>query len=230
MPWLALAASAALIVSDIPYQGPASEVRVAKIDGKYVVNPKTVDLARATLELIVGATEKDITMVEGELNEAQEEEIIEALKVAHEVIKDPMPGTEGTGSSRWQNRKTHLRGDPSDPELEARVREFCYDKVYAVAQQGSANKQVRKDGFQGGLRLSFWRPSARMRNWINHFSSAISTIWNMMHRVVWCSMSAFDSMDGNSIRFAPSPVKWTSCRVRMVRRFSPGAKPSRLLP
>ena len=146
-----LAASAALIVSDIPYQGPASEVRVAKIDGQYVVNPKTSDLTRATLELIVGATEKDITMVEGELDEAQEEEIIEALKVAHEVIKDQCRVLKELEAAVGKTEKRTYEGDPSDPELEARVRAFCYDKIYAVAAQGSANKQVRKDGVKAVL-------------------------------------------------------------------------------
>lgn len=143
-----LAASAALIVSDIPYQGPASEVRVAKIDGKYVVNPKTSELSRATLELIVGATEKDITMVEGELNEAQEDELIEALKVAHEVIKTQCQVLKELEAAVGKTEKRSYQGDPSDPELEARVRNFCYQKVYAVAQQGSPNKQVRKEGFK----------------------------------------------------------------------------------
>jgi polyribonucleotide nucleotidyltransferase len=146
-----LAASAALIVSDIPYQGPASEVRVAKIDGEYVVNPKTSDLARATLELMVGATAKDITMVEGELNEAQEEELIEALKVAHEVIKNQCAVLKELEAAVGKTEKRTYEGDPSDPELEARVRSFCYNKVYAVAQQGSANKQVRKEGFKSVL-------------------------------------------------------------------------------
>lgn len=146
-----LAASAALIVSDIPYLGPASEVRVAKIDGQYVVNPKTSDLARATLELMVGATEKDITMVEGELDEAQEEEIIEALKVAHEVIKAQCRVLKELEAAVGKTEKRTYEGDPSDPELEARVRAHCYDKVYAVVAKGSPNKQVRKEGAKAVL-------------------------------------------------------------------------------
>lgn len=140
-----LAASAALIVSDIPYQGPASEVRVAKIDGQYVVNPKTSDLTRATLELIVGATEKDITMVEGELKEAQEEEIIEALKAAHEVIKAQCRVLKELEAAVGKTEKRTYEGDVTDPELEARVRAFCYDKVYAAAAKGIADKSIRKE-------------------------------------------------------------------------------------
>ena len=140
-----LAASAALIVSDIPYQGPASEVRVAKIDGQYIVNPKTSDLARATLELIVGATEKDITMVEGELDEAQEEEIIEALKVAHEVIKAQCRVLKELEAAVGSTEKREYEGDPEDAELKARVREFCYNKLTASIALTSNDKQVRKE-------------------------------------------------------------------------------------
>ncbi len=140
-----LAASAALIVSNIPYQGPASEVRVAKIDGEYVVNPKTSDLARATLELMVGATEKDITMVEGELEEAQEEEIIEALKVAHEVIKDQCRVMKELEAAVGNTTKREYQGDPEDAELEARVREFCYGKLTTSIAQTSNDKNIRKE-------------------------------------------------------------------------------------
>lgn len=85
--YAALAASAALAVSDIPFDGPISEVRVCKIDGKYVINPERDQLAKADLDLIVAATLRDIMMVEGEANECQEHELIEALKVAHDAIK-----------------------------------------------------------------------------------------------------------------------------------------------
>ncbi|MDR0762875.1 MAG: polyribonucleotide nucleotidyltransferase, partial [Bacteroidales bacterium] len=83
----ALAASSALAVSDIPFNGPVSEVRVARIDGKFVVNPSTEQLENADLELMVGATYEDISMVEGEMKEVSEDVMIEALKTAHEAIK-----------------------------------------------------------------------------------------------------------------------------------------------
>lgn len=85
--YAALAASAALAVSDIPFDGPISEVRVAKINGKYVINPERDQLASADLDLIVAATLKDVMMVEGEANECQESEIVEAIKIAHDAIK-----------------------------------------------------------------------------------------------------------------------------------------------
>ncbi|GAB3182659.1 polyribonucleotide nucleotidyltransferase [Telluribacter humicola] len=143
----ALAASAALMASDIPFNGPVSEVRVAKIDGQYIVNPKSSDLSRATIDLMVGATSKDITMVEGELEEASEEEIIEALKVAHEAIKVQCEALKEFEAEVGKTEKREYPGDLQDPELEARVRNFCYDKVYAVAKLGGG-KQQRKEGFK----------------------------------------------------------------------------------
>ncbi|MDE6041574.1 MAG: polyribonucleotide nucleotidyltransferase, partial [Muribaculaceae bacterium] len=82
-----LAASAALAVSDIPFNGPISEVRVARIDGKFVIDPTFDELQKADMELMVGATYDNIMMVEGEMNEASEAELLEALRVAHDAIK-----------------------------------------------------------------------------------------------------------------------------------------------
>jgi polyribonucleotide nucleotidyltransferase len=144
----ALAASAALMASDIPFGGPVSEVRVAKIDGKYVVNPGASALENATLDLMVGATYDDIAMVEGEMDEVSEEEVIEALKIAHEVIKQQCLALKEFEAAVGKTVKREYIGDEQDAELEARVRAFCYDKVYAVTQLGSQNKNVRKDGFK----------------------------------------------------------------------------------
>ncbi len=144
----ALAASSALLVSDIPFNGPISEVRVAKIDGKYIVNPKTSDLSRATLDLIVGATEQDICMVEGEMSECSEAEVVEGLRVAHEVIKiqcqaqKELEAKVGKTVKRVYNHETH------DEDLRAAVRAGCYDKVYAVAALQQASKKARSEGFK----------------------------------------------------------------------------------
>jgi polyribonucleotide nucleotidyltransferase len=146
----ALAASSALLVSDIPFNGPVSEVRVAKIDGEYKVNPAASELTRATLDLMVGATIKDITMVEGELSEASEEEIIEAIKVAHEVIKLQCAAMKELEAEVGKTEKREYTGDPQDLELEARIRAFCYDKLYQVAKSGSS-KQKRKENAKAVL-------------------------------------------------------------------------------
>ncbi|MFC4210803.1 polyribonucleotide nucleotidyltransferase [Pedobacter lithocola] len=141
-----LAASAALSVSDIPFNGPISEVRVAKIDGKLVINPLASQLERATLEFMVAGSANDIGMVEGECDEIQEDEMVEALKFAHDAIKVQcaiqVELTEATGKTvkREYNHEDH------DADLKAKVYADTYDKVYAVAKAGG-NKDVRKDGF-----------------------------------------------------------------------------------
>jgi polyribonucleotide nucleotidyltransferase len=141
-----LAASAALSVSDIPFNGPISEVRVAKIDGKLVINPLASDLERATLEFMVAGSANDIGMVEGECDEIQEDEMVEALKFAHDAIKVQcavqLELTEATGKTvkREYNHEDH------DADLKAKVYADTYDKVYAVAKSGS-NKDERKVGF-----------------------------------------------------------------------------------
>ncbi|MDQ1138963.1 polyribonucleotide nucleotidyltransferase [Pedobacter agri] len=141
-----LAASAALSVSDIPFNGPISEVRVAKIDGKLVINPLASDLERATLEFMVAGSANDIGMVEGECDEIQEDEMVEALKFAHDAIKVQcavqVELTEAVGKTvkREYNHEDH------DADLKAKVYADTYDKVYAVAKSGS-NKDERKVGF-----------------------------------------------------------------------------------
>ncbi len=144
----ALAASSALAVSDIPFNGPISEVRIAKIDGEFKINPKTSELARATMDLIVAATEKDICMVEGEMEEAQEAEMVEALKIAHEAIKvqcraqKELEAKVGKTEKRTYNHETH------DEDLRAQVRTTLYDKVYAVAVKQQASKKGRSADFK----------------------------------------------------------------------------------
>ncbi|MGN6637903.1 MAG: polyribonucleotide nucleotidyltransferase, partial [Mucilaginibacter sp.] len=136
-----LAASSALAVSDIPFNGPISEVRVAKIDGKLVINPTRTDLDRATLEFIVAGSEYDINMVEGEAKEIQEDEMVEALKFAHNAIKLQVKVqkelTEATGKTekRVYNHENH------NEDLKKQVYADTYDKVYAVAGSASAKDE-----------------------------------------------------------------------------------------
>lgn len=141
-----LAASAALSVSDIPFNGPISEVRVAKIDGKLVINPYLSDLERATLEFVVAGSANDIVMVEGEADEIQEDEMVEALKFAHDAIKVQcaiqVELTEATGKTvkREYNHEDH------DEALKERIYAETYDRVYAIAKSG-LGKDERSEGF-----------------------------------------------------------------------------------
>jgi polyribonucleotide nucleotidyltransferase len=144
----ALAASSALAVSDIPFNGPISEVRVAKIDGQYVINPKTTDIERATIDLIVAATEKDICMVEGEMNECSEAEVVEALKAAHEAIKVQCQAQKELEAKVGKTVKREYNHETHDEELRAAVRAYCYDKIYEVARQQNPSKKGRTEGFR----------------------------------------------------------------------------------
>lgn len=141
-----LAASAALAVSDIPFNGPISEVRVARINGEFVVNPTFQQLEEADMDIMVAATYDNIMMVEGEMKEVSEAELLEAMKVAHEAIKvhckAQMELTEMVGKTV----KREYCHEVHDEDLRKQVREACYDKVYAIAASGSG-KHERHDAF-----------------------------------------------------------------------------------
>lgn len=137
-----LAASAALAVSDIPFNGPISEVRVAKIDGKLVINPTLKELERATLEFIVAGSEFDIGMVEGEAKEIQEEEMVEAIKFAHEAIKlQVFAQREFAAEVGKTVKRTYSHEHPHNDELKKEVYAATYDKVYAIAASASAKEE-----------------------------------------------------------------------------------------
>ena len=143
-----LAASAALAVSDIPFNGPISEVRVARIDGQFVINPTFEQLEKADMDLMVAATYENIMMVEGEMHEVSEAELLEAMKVAHEAIKihckAQMELTEEVGKTV----KREYNHEVNDEDLRKAVREACYDKAYAVAASGNNNKHERFAAFE----------------------------------------------------------------------------------
>ncbi len=142
-----LAASAAIAVSDIPFHGPISEVRVARIDGKFVINPTFEQLENADIELMVGATYDNIMMVEGEMKEVSEAELLEALKVAHEAIKVQCKAQEELAVEAGKTQKREYCHEVNDEELRKDVREKCYDKAYAIAKTGTPDKHWRQDAF-----------------------------------------------------------------------------------
>ncbi|MDL2208882.1 polyribonucleotide nucleotidyltransferase [Parabacteroides sp. OttesenSCG-928-O15] len=142
-----LAASAALAVSDIPFNGPISEVRVARIDGQFVINPTFAELERADIDMMVGATMDNIMMVEGEMDEVQEAEMLEAIKVAHEAIKQQCQVQQELMEAVGTTVKREYDHEVNDDELRKDVREKCFDKVYAVAVSGS-DKHQRSDAFK----------------------------------------------------------------------------------
>lgn len=143
----ALAASAAIAVSDIPFNGPISEVRVAKINGEYVVNPTTTQIKSASLDLIVAGTVDNIIMVEGEADLCTEEEMIEAIKIAHEAIIVQVNAQKEFGIAVGKAEKRVYCHEIHDEELRERMNKELYDKVYAVCLEGNNKKEVRKEKF-----------------------------------------------------------------------------------
>ena len=142
-----LAASAAIAVSDIPFNGPISEVRVARIDGEFVINPNFEQLERADMELMVGATYDNIMMVEGEMNEVSEADLLAALKAAHDAIKEQSKVQLELAEAAGATVKREYCHEVNDEELRKDVHDKCYDKAYAIAKAGSADKHWRIDSF-----------------------------------------------------------------------------------
>ncbi|MFY8184452.1 MAG: polyribonucleotide nucleotidyltransferase [Bacteroidia bacterium] len=146
-----LAASAAIAVSDIPFNGPISEVRVAKLDGKLVINPTIQDLAGSPIDMIVAASATDILMVEGEMSEISEAEMLEAIKFAHEAIKLQINAINEFAVKAGLKTKREYNHENNDWDLKEAVSKATYQKVYDCAKTGNANKDQRKVAFKAIL-------------------------------------------------------------------------------
>ena len=142
-----LAASAALAVSDIPFNGPISEVRVARIDGQFVIDPTFEQLQKADMELMVGATYDNIMMVEGEMDEASEADLLAALRAAHDAIKVQCKAQMELAEEVGSTVKREYCHETNDEDLRKDVHDKCYDKAYAVAKAGCADKHWRQESF-----------------------------------------------------------------------------------
>ena len=141
------AASCALACSDIPFECPISEVRVARIGGEFVINPTKAQMADADMDLMVGATKDNIMMVEGEMNEVQEVDLLNALKAAHEAIKPMCVMQEELMKELGTDVKREYCHEVNDDELKEQVKTECYQKAYDVVKQ-ALEKQARADAFE----------------------------------------------------------------------------------
>ncbi|MCO6500458.1 MAG: polyribonucleotide nucleotidyltransferase [Vicingus serpentipes] len=150
-----LAASACITVSDIPFNGPTSEVRVGKVDGSWIINPTPSQMKKSSTDLIVAATMDNIMMVEGEMLEISEAEMLEGIKVAHTEIKKQcqlqLDLAAEVEKSKVKRTYNHER---NNEELQAKLKAFCYDKCYAVAAEAIADKAIRGQKF-GAIKDDF---------------------------------------------------------------------------
>ena len=213
-----LAASAALAVSDIPFEGPISEVRVARIDGQLKINPNFSEMAKADIDIMVAATYDNIMMVEGEMKEVSEAEMLEAIKFAHEEIKKhckvQMELTEAVGKTV---KRTYCH-EENDEELRKAIEAFCYDRCYAIAKSGSA-KHERSDAFDA-LKEEFYQTlpeeeredkkmmveryyhaveKAAMRNMILDEGIRLDGRQTTQVRPIWCEVGYLPCAHGSAI-------------------------------
>ncbi len=143
-----LAASAAIAVSDIPFNGPISEVRVARVDGQFVINPTFQQLEKADMDIMVGATIDNIMMVEGEMDEVSEAEMLDAIKFAHEEIKKHCQAQMELMEMAGKTEKRTYSHEDNDEDLRKMVWDSCYDKAYQIAVSQNPNKHQRMDAFE----------------------------------------------------------------------------------
>lgn len=147
-----LAASSAIAVSNIPFNGPISEVRVARVDGKLIINPTFAEVANADIDIMVAASMDNIVMVEGEMKEISEPEMVEAIKYAHEAIKIQCKAqTDLAAMIEIANPKREYCHETNDEDLRKAVNEATYVKAYNCAKSGNKNKHERVDAFEAIL-------------------------------------------------------------------------------
>lgn len=143
------AASAALAVSDIPFNGPMSEVRVARVNGQFIVNPVKAELDKADMEIIMAGTMKDVVMIEGEMQFVQEAELVEAIKIGHAAIKEQCQfQLDLAAEILTANPKREYHHIDTDEDIEKKINDFAYDKLKAVARKGNSNRAERAADFR----------------------------------------------------------------------------------
>ena len=141
------AASCAMACSDIPFECPISECRVARVNGEYVINPTTEQMKEADMDLMVGATKDNIMMVEGEMNEVSEQDLIGALKAAHEAIKPMCELQEELMKELGTDTKREYDDETNDEELRQQIKDELYQPAYDLVKQALPKKE-REESFK----------------------------------------------------------------------------------
>ena len=131
-----LAASTVLQLSDIPFENPISEARVARVDGEWIINPSKEILAQSDVDIMIGASADSVAMVEGEFSEISEEEMVEAIAFGHEAIKNQIKAQEALVAEVGKKETREYEGEDQDAELEAHIHSLAYDRCYEIAKKG----------------------------------------------------------------------------------------------
>ena len=213
-----LAASTAIQLSDFPFECPISEARVARVDGEFIINPSRTQLLKSDIDIMVGASEESVMMVEGEMDECSEEEMADAIKFAHESIKDQIKAQVKLANLVGKKDVREYEKSEENEKLEKRIKEFSYDKCYQIAKGGFSKKQ-RSESFnkiKEDLNSSFTEEE------VEEFSNLISKYFNKTQkeaireltlsegirldgrktdeiRPIWCEVDYLPSTHGSSI-------------------------------
>jgi polyribonucleotide nucleotidyltransferase len=198
--YAALAASSALSVSDIPWDGPISEVRVAKINGEYIINPNRNDLENASLDLIVAATKDNVMMVEGEADEVSEIDIVEAIKVAHDAIKIQVEAQLDLAKLVGDKAliKRELEESLTSTELKETIENMISGEIESIAR-GALDKLTRKNKLKEiEKELKEKLKKEKGEEWYDEFSSLISTYFDKTKKEIFRNLILEENlrMDG----------------------------------
>ncbi|MFT5751201.1 MAG: polyribonucleotide nucleotidyltransferase [Flavobacteriales bacterium] len=213
-----LAASAAIQLSDFPFECAISEARVGRIDGQFVINPTRAQLAESDIDMMIGASADSVMMVEGEMDEISEEEMIEAIKFAHEAIKLQIDAQHRLADAFGRKEVREYEEAPENEELVKKVHDMAYDKVYAVAKAGST-KQERTAAFAaikdevkasfseeeleeyGGLVSDYYRKAekAAVRDLTVNEGLRLDGRKTDEVRDIWCEVDYLPSVHGSAV-------------------------------
>ena len=213
-----LAASTAIQLSDLPFECPVSEVRVGRIDGMFVINPSRAQLTKSDIDMVVGASENSVMMVEGEMDEISEEEMVEAIRFAHEAIKTQCIAQRALAKSFGKKETRVYKKVEENEELKKRIHALAYDRCYAIAKQGTS-KAERSAAF---LELNEEIKAGFSSEEVEEFGELISKYYNKAEkeaireltlsegirldgrktneiRPIWCEIDYLPSTHGSSI-------------------------------
>ena len=193
-----LAASAALAVSDIPFNGPMSEVRVGRLNGSYIINPSVAEMAESDIDIMIAGTMKDINMLEGEMKEISEAELVEVFKLAHEAIKEQCQfQLDLAAEIPTANPKREYSHETHNEDVKARVYDLAMEKCKDVARMGLANKAKRTelfDAIKNEVKASFSEEE------LASVSGFISTYFSQVKKkaVRWVMLNERKRLDGRN--------------------------------
>ncbi len=213
-----LAASAAIQLSDIPFETPISEVRVARLNGEFIINPSLSQLEQSDIDMVIGASEDSVMMVEGEMSEISEDEMVEAIKVAHEAIKIQIEAQKRLVAQVGKKETREYEPEAEDETVLEKVKAFAYDKCYEIAKAASSKKDRSaafsevKDALKaeyteeeleevGGLVSKYFSKIQKeaVRNLVLEEGIRLDGRKTTEVRPIWCEVDYLPSTHGSSI-------------------------------